>query len=102
VSFTVAHQVTESSDSTDPRHHEGIAAYAAALLLEGLAAAAINDGDSTIVADTVDRRSKAQEYAARARALKSRYRESLGTEETPDAQGTTVSWPSRPRFPRRP
>ncbi|MDR1995143.1 hypothetical protein [Azonexus sp.] len=100
LTFTVGHVVSDLLDTIRPAHREGVAAYAAALLLEELAAAAINDGDSTISADSTDRRTKAQEYASRARALKSRYSEvlTLGKEGGPGAVGTAVTWPSRKRL----
>lgn len=100
LTFTVAHVVTDVLDTIKPAHREAVAAYAAALLLEELAAAAINDGESTIAADATDRRTKAQEYASRARALKARYAEvlGLGKEAGPAAAGTSVAWPGRARL----
>lgn len=100
LTFTVAHVLTDQLDTIKPMHREAVAAYAAALLLEELAAAAINDGESTISADTTDRRTKAQEYASRARALKARYSDvlGLGKDGGPAPAGTAVSWPSRGRL----
>lgn len=100
LAFTVAHVVTDQLDTIKPTHREAVAAYAAALLLEELAAAAINDGESTIAADATDRRTKAQEYASRARALKSRYADALGLgkDGTPAPAAATVAWPSRGRL----
>lgn len=100
LTFSVRHVVSDVLDTVLPSHREAVAAYAAALLLEQLAAAAINDGDSTLQADTTDRRTKAQEYAARARALKTRYGDALGLGSEGSNQaatGTTVSWPGRQR-----
>jgi len=105
LTFTVRHVVSDVLDTVPAGHREAVAAYAAALLLEQLAAAAINDGDSTLQADTTDRRTKAQEYASRARALKTRYGEAMGVGEAGGAggqaaTGTTVSWPGRARLTR--
>lgn len=100
LTFTVRHVVSDVLDTVLPGHREAVAAYAAALLLEQLAAAAINDGDSTLQADTTDRRTKAQEYAARARAPKTRYGEAIGLGSEGAGQaatGTVVSWPGRQR-----
>jgi len=100
LTFTVPHVVSAVLDTIPPGHREAVSAYAAALLLEALAAASINDGESTILADTTDRRTKAQEYAARARALKNRYSDAVGLANgaVSQASGTTVSWGSRSRL----
>lgn len=101
LTFTVPHVVSDTVDTIPAGNREAVAAYGAALLLEQLSAAAINDGDSTIQADSTDRRSKSQEYASRARGLKSRYVEALGIGSSGAGQvaaGTSVAWPSRPRL----
>ncbi|MBS1248414.1 MAG: hypothetical protein H6R48_1203, partial [Proteobacteria bacterium] len=101
LTFSVPHVVSDELDTVQPSHREAVAAYAAALLLEELAAASINDSDATISADTTDRRTKAQEYASRARALKTRYADALGLGKDGGGQaatGTTVAWPSRQRL----
>lgn len=99
--FSVRHAISDDIDTIPISHREGVAAYAAALLLEQLAAAAINEGDSTISADTTDRRTKSQEYASRARALKGRYADAVGlaaSGSAPSASGTSVAWGQRPRL----
>ncbi len=99
--FTARHVVSAVVDTVIVSHREGVAAYAAALLLEELSAAAINDGDSTISADTTDRRTKAQEYASRARALKTRYADAVGLAKDgapPSASGVSVAWGGRQRL----
>ena len=105
LTFSVAHVVSDTMDTVQPVHREAVACYAAALLLEQLSAAAINDGDSTISADTTDRRTKAQEYAGRARALKARYAEAMGSGGSASgagggspAAGQVTAWPSRGRL----
>lgn len=101
LTFTVPHVVSDSVDTIPAGNREAVAAYGAALLLEQLAAAAINDGDATIQADSTDRRTKSQEYASRARGLKTRYVEALGIGGTAAGQvaaGTFVSWPRRGRL----
>ncbi len=104
LTFSIRHVVSEVLDTVAPGHREAVAAYAAALLLEQLSAAAINDGDATIAADTTDRRTKAQEYASRARALKARYGEAMGLGNDggkPASAGSTVGWPGRQRLTDR-
>lgn len=100
LTYTVPHVISDTEDTVRPAHREPLAAYAAALLLDGLAAAAINDGDPTIGADSTDRRTKSQEYASRARACRKIYDEALGrgSDGGPVAGGTVVSWPSRGRL----
>lgn len=104
LAFTVAHELTNLIDTIPLKHREAVACWAAAMLLEQLSAAAINDGDSTIQADSTDRRTKSQEYASRARAMKTRYGEVLESlasgGNTVAGTGTTVSWPSRGRLVR--
>lgn len=104
LTFTVPHTVSASADSIPLIHREPVAAYGAALLLEELSAAAINDADATLNADTTDRRSKAAEYAARSRSLMTRYNQALGigsdaagSGASQGASGATVSWGRRPR-----
>ena len=100
LTYTAPHVVSDTEDSVRPSHREPLAAYAAAFLLDNLAAAAINDGEPTIQADSTDRRTKSQEYAARARALRKMYDETVGrgSEGAQAATGTVVSWPGRERL----
>lgn len=78
VTFLAGHQLTAELDTTPQRHREVIACYAASLLLDQLSTLMANAGDSTIQADSVDRRTKSQEYASRARAMRQRYLDGLG------------------------
>lgn len=105
LAFSVAHQVTDLFDTIPAKHREAVGCLAAATLLDELAAAAINDGDSTIMADSTDRRTKSAEYASRARALRTRCDDILtgGAVETSaggstPAAGATISWPKRGRL----
>lgn len=103
LTFAVSHVVSDTVDTVLPGHREAVACWAAALLLEQLAAAAINDGESSMAADSTDRRTKAQEYGARARALKTRYSEVMGRGSAGSGQaasGAAVAWPSRQRLTR--
>jgi hypothetical protein len=55
--------------------------YAASLCLEAMAARASQFGDSTLGADTVNYRSKAQEYSSLAAKVRKRYFNHMGIEE---------------------
>jgi hypothetical protein len=90
-----AHVVSDSVCTVPPAHQEPLAALAASLLLEQLAAAAINDGDSTIAAESTNRRSKADEYRASARLYAQRYRDAIDAPAPAGAAGTVVAWGQR-------
>lgn len=77
-SYTIAHVLDGSSDTIPLADREAVASWAAALLLDQLASLYAGDSDSTIGADAVEHRTKAQEYASRARTLRARYFDALG------------------------
>lgn len=82
LSYTVRHAVDATpSDTIRADDREPVCCWAAALLLDQLAAWFTGASDSTIQADSVDRRSKGGEYAARAGKLRKRYLDELGVEE---------------------
>jgi hypothetical protein len=89
-SFTIMHVVSGAADTIPLIHREPVACYAAASLCDQLAAFYSNSQDSTIQADSVDGRSKAQEYAARARNLRKRYFDELGIEDKHGAPAGVV------------
>jgi len=74
----VSYSGPHTADTVPDRHHEALASYAAALLMDQMASLHSSDTDSTIQADSVEHRSQAQEYAARARTYRARYSEILG------------------------
>jgi hypothetical protein len=76
--YTIRHQVDGANDTIRADDREPVCAYAAGLLLEQLSSYFSGASDSTIQADSVDRRSKGGEFASRARALRSRYFDELG------------------------
>lgn len=76
--FTVPHAVDSNSDTVPAWLREAVALLAAAHLLESLAAARSGDVDSSIGAADVNRATPAQQYAARARALRARYADTVG------------------------
>jgi hypothetical protein len=101
VHYTQPHVLSVSADSIPAAHREAVGAYAASLLFEQLAGSAAGNTDSTIQADSVDHKSQAAEYAARARALRKRYADVVAVADATATRpaGAAVSWPSRRRFP---
>lgn len=87
---TASHALAADADTIPVKHRDPVAAWAASLLLDQLAALAVNAGDPTIAADAVDHRSKSQEYAARARACRKRYFDTLGVNEKRNAAAGVV------------
>ena len=82
VSYTIRHAVDATpADTIRADDREPVCCWAAALLLEQLAAYFTGSSDSSIQADSVDRKSKGGEYAARAGKLRKRYFDELGIEE---------------------
>lgn len=101
IHYLGGHVLTEAEDTTAAADREAIAAYASSVLFEQLASLAARNTDSTISADSVDHRSQAQEYSARARAARKRYFDALGLGEATVVKpgGASVAWPSQRRFP---
>lgn len=79
--YTIRHVVSAIADTIPIEDREPAACWAAAILCDELAALYSGNTDSTIQADTVSSTSKAQEYAARGRALRTRYFKELGIDE---------------------
>lgn len=80
-SFTIKHVVDAVTDTIPVQHREPVACWAAAMLCDELAAFFSSGTDSSIQADSVEQRSKAQEYASRAKTLRKRYLDELGIED---------------------
>lgn len=78
ITFTIRHRLDATNDTIRADDREPVCALAAGLLLEQLAAYFAGSSDSSIQADAVDRRSKSQEFAARANAMRKRYFDDLG------------------------
>jgi len=78
MTFTAAHQLDAGSDTIPAKDREAVACWAAALLLDQLAAYYAGSQDSTLQADAVDYGSKSGDYARRANALRKRYFDELG------------------------
>lgn len=89
-SFTIKHLVDAVADTIPLQHREPVACWAAASLCDQLAAFYSSGTDSTIQADSVEQRSKAQEYSARARTLRKRYLDEIGVEDKKGAPAGVV------------
>ena len=87
VEFTVRHQVDAEADTVPAELREVFCCYAAALLLDQLAARSAGTSDPLIQADVVDRQGASGRYAARARDLRRRYFGTFGL----DADGQAAS-----------
>ena len=85
VTYTARHAVDATRDTTPAGDREALASWAAALLLDQLAAWYAGGSDSTIQADRVDHGSKSADFAARARALRKRYLDHLGIDRRRNA-----------------
>ncbi len=92
VKYTAPH-AADASTVPDADFY-AIASLAASLVAKRLSALYAQTGDSSIAADTVDYRSKSQEYAALARRLEKDYENLLGTDpgRTAPAASRTAEW----------
>ena len=92
VRFTAAH-ATDASSVPEADFY-AVGALAASLAARRLAALYAQTGDSSIAADTVNYRTKSQEYLALARQLEKQYENLLGTdpERSSPASSRTEPW----------
>ena len=92
VKYTAPHP-SDASTVPDADFY-AVASLAASLAAKRLSALCAQTGDSSIAADTVDYRSKSQEYASLARRLEKDYENLLGTDpgRTAPAASRTADW----------
>lgn len=76
--YTIRHLLDAVDDTIPIDDREAVGSYAGAILLDELAAFFSGETNSTIAADAVEHGSKAENYAARARALRQKYLDQLG------------------------
>jgi len=81
VTYTALHTCTDSACTVSDFDTEPVQALAAAYFCEMLATYYAQSGDSTIQADSVDHKSKADEYSRRARAYARIYYTHMGVDE---------------------
>ena len=79
--YTTLHTCTDDACTIPAYDEEAVQMLAAAYFCEMLAAYYAQTQDSTIAADSVDHKSKAAEYQARARAYRQNYYNHLGVKE---------------------
>ena len=100
VTYTVPHVVDADSCTVPDADSEAVASWAAARLLEELAARGAATTDSTIRADAVDHESQANDYRMLAKGYRDRFYELLGIDRkdemrTPGASGVAELEPRR-------
>lgn len=78
LTWCVPHILSDTEDTVPPSDREAVALYAAAILLDQLAAATSGDADATIQADTVKHGQTGPNHAARAATARQRYHDLLG------------------------
>ncbi|MBS7539755.1 hypothetical protein [Ancylobacter lacus] len=103
LTWSLPHVVDGSADTIPARDREAVAQYAAAVLLDQVAAMTSGDQSSLIVADAVDHGVSAPNYAERARTARKRYHDLLGIDpKRVQAASVTVNppLPSTTRYGR--
>lgn len=80
ITFTASHRLSDTANTITDADTGAVAALAASLLLEQLAATVAGDTDPTIPADSVDHKSASDRYAARARAARKIYDDHLAAD----------------------
>ncbi len=95
VRFTAAH--TADASTVPEADFYAVGALAAALAARRLAANYAQTGDSSLAADTVNYRTKSQEYMTLARHLEKEYENLLGTDpgRSAPASSRTAAWQGR-------
>jgi len=78
--YSIQHVVDSGNDTISIVDREPVAAWAAAVLCDQLAAHYSGDSDSTIQADNVDHGDKSSHFAKRAKTLRKRYFDELGVD----------------------
>jgi len=78
VHYTVRYALSDGSYNTPDAHFEAIATLAGAIACQWMAIHYGQSSESTIAADVVDRRSKSDIYASRARELRTQYAALMG------------------------
>lgn len=90
VTYTAAHLLDADDDTIPARHANAVASYAASLLCGQLASYYAGESESTISADTVDRKTKSDRWRARARDLLAAYVAAVGVKPSDRKQGASA------------
>jgi hypothetical protein len=97
--FRVTFTVPRTEDTIPDADVDAVSYLAAALCCEDLANAFAQTSDSTIGADSVNYRTKSQEFASRAKRLKALYSEHVGIQEGDSAPASAVVKDLDVRYP---
>lgn len=89
ITYTALHACTDLACTVLAIEEEAVQMLAAALFCDMLAAYYAQTQDSTIQADSVDHKSKASEYAARARTYRKYYDDQMGVKGGPAPASVT-------------
>lgn len=94
LTWTLPHQLGQDVDTIPTGDREAVAQYAAAMLLDQVAAMTSGDQSSVIQADAVDHKESGPNYAARAGTARRRYHDLLGIDpKRVQAASVTVNPP---------
>lgn len=94
LTWTLPHQLADDEDTIPAGDREAVAQYAAAVLLDQVAAMTSGDQSSLIQADAVDHKDSGPNYAARAGTARRRYHDLLGIDpKRVQAASVTVNPP---------
>lgn len=91
VSYTTAHVVSLTVGTIPDHRFDAVCNLAAMVACQWLANRFSQQGDSTIGADSVDHKSKAAEYASRARDLKRAYMDAIGITDMAGSPAASVN-----------
>lgn len=90
LTYTADHLLDANDDTIPERHRNAVASLAASLLCGQLASYYAGQSESTIGADTVDRKTKSDQWRARARDLAAAYTAAVGTKPADRKQGASA------------
>lgn len=96
LTWTLPHVVSDSEDTIPAADREAVGWYAAAVLLDQIAAATSGDQSSLMAADQVDQADKSKAYAARAGAARRRYHDLLGIDVRRQSPASAIAAPAIP------
>lgn len=91
ITFTGAHRLDADSDTIRPGHRQAVAALAASMLCGQLASYYAGESESSISADTVDRKNKSDLWRARSRDLAAEYSKVVGPAPSARKQGASAT-----------
>lgn len=94
LTWTLPHVVSATEDTIPAADREALCWYAAAVLLDQVAAATSGDRSSLMAADQVDQADKSKAYAARAATARRRYHDLLGIDVRRQSPASAIAAPA--------